>query len=91
MRQGGLILTAGRVRSKNKNEKKTRNPAALKSHHETHSNPTTVTTSRQRATNDVPRVRPYSPAFIDPGFLEIGLVHLSQSVKTTNLTHTQTE
>ena len=34
----------------------------------------------------VPRVRPHSPASIDPGFVEIGLVKLSQSVKTTNVT-----
>ena len=34
---------------------------------------------------------PYSPASVDPGFLEIGLVQLSQSVKTTNVTHTYTD
>ena len=38
-----------------------------------------------------PRVRPHSPASIDPGFVEIGLVQLSQSVKTTNVTHTLTD
>ena len=31
---------------------------------------------------------PYSPASIDPGFVKIGLVPLSQSVKTTNVTRT---
>ena len=37
----------------------------------------------------VPRVSPHSPASIDPGFVEISLVQLSQSVKTTNVfTHT---
>ena len=36
---------------------------------------------------NVPRVSPYSPASIDPGFVEIDLVQLSQSVKTTNVTH----
>ena len=38
----------------------------------------------------VPRVSPYSPDSIDPGFAEIGLVQLSQSVKTTKVTHTRT-
>ena len=33
----------------------------------------------------------HSPASIDPGFAEIGLVQLSQSVKTTNVTHTLTD
>ena len=36
----------------------------------------------------VPRVKPYSLDSIDPGFVELGLVQLSQSVKTTNVTHT---
>ena len=39
----------------------------------------------------VPRVSPYSPDSIDPGFVEIGLVQLSQSVKTMNATHTLTD
>ena len=55
------------------------------------SSPATATTSRRRATKHVPRVSPYSPASIDPGFVEIGLVQLSQSVKTTNVTHTLTD
>ena len=67
------------------------NPAAPKTHHEIHSIPATATTSRPRATKHVPRVRPYSPASIDPGFVEIDLVQLSQSVKTTNVTHTLTD
>ena len=50
----------------------------------------TATISRQRATKRVPRVSPYSPASIDPEFVEIGLVQLSQSVETTNVTHTRT-
>ena len=88
MRQGGLILAAGRVRSKKSNETKTRNLAAPKPHHEIHSNPATATTLRWPSTEHVPRVTPYSPASIDPGFVEIGLVQHSQSVKTTNVTHT---
>ena len=70
---------------------KTPSPAAPKTHHEIHSSPATVTTSRWRATKDVPRISPYSPASIDPQFVAIGLVQLSQSVKTTNVTHTQTD
>ena len=37
-----------------------------------------------------PRVSPYSPDSIDPELVEIGHVQLSQSVKTTNVTHTLT-
>ena len=72
-------------------EEKKRNPAAPKTNHEIHSSPATATTSRRHATKHVPRVRPYSPASIDPGFVEIGLVQLSQSVRTTNVTHKQTD
>ena len=67
---------------------KTRNPAAPKRHHEINNSPATATTSRRGATKHVPRVSPYLTASIDPGFVEIGLVQLSQSVKTTNVTHT---
>ena len=35
----------------------------------------------------VPRVSPHSAASIDPGSVEIGLVQLSQSLKTTNVAH----
>ena len=93
MRQGGLILAAGRVRSKKTKRKKKRNPDAPKTHHEIHSSPATATTSRRRAAKHDPRVSPYSPVLIDPGFEEIGLVQLSQSVKTTNVTdtHRQTD
>ena len=91
MRQGGLILAADRVRSKEKKRGKKKSVAPEihhENHHEIHSSPATATTSRRRATKHVPRVSPYSPASIDPGFVEIGLVQLSQSVKTTNATHT---
>ena len=54
-----------------------KNPAPPKKHHETHISPATATTSRRRAKNHVPRVSPYSPASIDNGFVEIGLVQLS--------------
>ena len=87
---------AGRVRSKkkkNRQKKKARiNPAAPKTHHEIHSIPATATTSIRRATKHVPRVNPYSPASIDPGFVEIGLAQLSQSSKNDECyTYTQTD
>ena len=92
MRQGGLILAAGRVRSKKKKKwgkkKIMKKSASPKTHYEIYRNPATATNSRRRATKHAPRVSPYSPASIDPGFVEIGLVQLSQSVKTTNVTHT---
>ena len=68
------------------------NLAPPKTQHEIHNSPVTATatTSRRRATKHVPRVSPYSPASINPGFVEIGLVQLSKSVKATNdVTHTQ--
>ena len=37
------------------------------------------------------RYSPYSPASIDFGFVEIGLVQLSQSEKKTNVPHTLTD
>ena len=79
------------VRRKKTNKKNEKNPASPKTHHETHISPATATTSRRRVKKHVPRVSPYSPASIDPGFVEIGLVQLSQSVKTTNVTHTLTD
>ena len=70
-------------------KKKTRrNPAASKTHHEVRRIPATATTSRLLATKHIPRVSPYSPASVDAVFVEIVLVQLSQSVKTTNVTHT---
>ena len=58
------------------------NIAAPKAHHKIHSNPATTTTSRRRA---------ILACFHRSGFVEIGLVQLAQSVKTTNVTHTQTQ
>ena len=100
MRQGGLILAAGRVRSKEKKIAKTKpekkknsekKSAAPRTHHEIHSSPATATTSRRRAMKHVLSIRPHSPASIDPGFVEVSLVHISQSAKTTSVTHTQTD
>ena len=76
-----------KIGGEKKNTKKSTPP---KTHHEIHSSPATATTSTRRATKHVTHVSPYSPASIDPGFVENGLVQLSQSVITTNVTHTQT-
>ena len=75
-------------RKKKSGEKSTKKFAPPKTHHESHSSPATATNSRQRATKHVPRVSPYSPACIDTGFVEVGLVQLAQSIKTTIVTHT---
>ena len=64
--------------------------AQPKTHHEIHGRPATATNSRRRAAKHVPRVSPHSPASIDPGFVTIGLVQPSQSVKTTNVTYRRT-
>ena len=84
MRQGVLILAAGRVRSKKKKRKESAPP---KTHHEIHSSPATGTTSRRFVTKNIPCLSPRSPASVDPGFVEIDLVQLSQTVKTTSVTH----
>ena len=74
------MLAASRVRSKkkiekNKNKLKSTPP---KTHHDIRSSPATATISRRSATRHIPRVSPYTPASIDPGFVEITLVQLSQ-------------
>ena len=89
MRQGVFILAAGRVRLK---EKRTRDKSRrTENTPRNHSSPATATTSRRRATKHVPHVSPYSHASIHPGLVEIGLVQLSQSVKTANVIHRQTD
>ena len=76
------------VRRKKPEKNKENKSAPPKTHHEIHSSPTTASNSRRYARKHVPRVSPYSRASIDPGFVEIGLVQLSQSVlKSTNVTH----
>ena len=69
------------VRRKKNEKKKTRNPAARKAHHGIYTNQVTATTSRRRAMKHVPHICPVSLDSIHPGFVEIGLVQLSQSVK----------
>ena len=71
---------------KKKNHKKSAPP---KAHHESQSSPATATISRRHVMKHVPRVCPHWPASIEPEFVENGLVQLSQSVKTTNVTHTR--
>ena len=75
-------------KSKKKHTKKSTPP---RTRHENHSSLATATNSRRRATKHVPRVSPYSPDSVDPGFVEIGLVQLSRSVETTNVTRTLTD
>ena len=83
------------MKKKDRKQKNTKKSAPPKTQHEIHSNPATATTSRRSATKYVSYVSPYSPASINTGFAEIGLVLLSQSVKTKNvklaLTGTQTD
>ena len=91
MRQCGLILAAGRVRSK-----KTKRKINTKSRR-TQSTPRNPQQPGDRdhleTACDVTRLMlsPYSPTYIDPGFVQIGLVQLSHSVKTMNVTHTLTD
>ena len=89
------MLAAARVRSERKNiseKKNMKNRASPKTHNESHSSPATATTSsRRHVMKHVPRVRPHSPASIDAEFVEIDLVQLSQSEKTTNVTHVHTD
>ena len=77
------------MRSKTKRKK--RSLAAPKTRDEIHSNPATATTSRRRAMQRIPRGSPYPPASKHPAYVEISLAQFSQSVKTTNMTHRQTE
>ena len=83
--QQAVCVRRKQIRKKKNQEKirPTPNP-----NHEIHTSPATATTSRLRATKHASCVSPYSLASIDPGFVEIGLVQLSQSEKTTNITHT---
>ena len=60
-----------------------------KKHLGVHRSPATACNSRRHAMKRVPCVGPYCPDSIDPGFVEIGLVQLSPSVKTTTVTHTR--
>ena len=93
--KAGVLRTCGKAvcvrRKKMPKKKSTKQSTSPKTHHEIHSSPATATTSRRLATKYVPRVSPYSPASIDPGFMETGLVQPSQSGKTTNGTHTLTQ
>ena len=76
---------------KNRKTKIKKKFAPPKTQHEIHSSTATATTSRRHAKNHVPRVSPYSPVSVDTGFVEIGLVQLSRSVKMAIVTHTLTD
>ena len=88
MTQGGLILSAGCVRSKKTERKQNTKSRRTQS---TPRNPQQPGDRDHLETAcDVTRLMlsPYSPTYIDPGFVQIGLVQLSHSVKTTNVTYT---
>ena len=76
------------AKKKKTGTKNTKRPVPPKTLHEIHSSPAIATASRRRATKHVPRVSPCSPASIDPGFLEIGLVQLSQNDECCTYTQT---
>ena len=81
MRQGGLILAAGRVRSKKKNiEKKKIRPTQNTPRHPQQPGDGDHLEPARDETRPT-RFCPYSPASIDPRFVEIDPVQLSQSVK----------
>ena len=73
-----------------KKTKNKRNPTTLITQHEIHRGPATATSSKRRAMKNFPRVSPYLHASIGPGFVEIDLVQLSQSVKTARPKYTCT-
>ena len=77
--------------NKSRQKKITKKSIPPRTHHESHSSPATTTTTRRHVMKHVPHVPPYSPVSIDLGFVEIGLVQLSQSVKTTNVSYTLTD
>ena len=77
-----------RRKQKNEKEKNTEKNSPPETRNEIPSSPASASNSRRHARKHVPRVSPYSPASIDSGFVEIGLVQLSQTTKTTNVTHT---
>ena len=87
MQQAVCAFKEKKVGKKIKHEKSHR----TKTHHEIRSSPATATTSRRRAKKHVLRVIPYSPVSINSGFVEIGLVQLSQSIKVTNVTHAHSD
>ena len=87
MQQAECVRRRKKIEKKNTGKKS----APPETHHEIHSRPSTASNSRRHARKHVSRVSPYSLASIDPEFVEIGLVQLSQSVKTTNVTHTLTD
>ena len=80
-----------RRKKKSKKQNTEKKSAPPETHHEIHSSPATASNSGRHARKHVPRVSPYSLVCIDPEFVEIDVVRLSQSIKTTDLTHTLTD
>ena len=85
------LSSSGNLYTFRKKKTRKKKSAPPKTHHEIHSSPATASISRRYTRKHVPRVSPYSLTFIDPVFVEIGHVQFSQSVKTTNATHRQTD
>ena len=92
MTQGGLILTAGRVGSKKKTTTKTRKFRTTENTTENTPQNPQQPGARDHLETVCDETRPTyqatSPASIDPGFVKIGHVQLSQSVKS-KATHTK--
>ena len=88
MRQGVLILAAGRVRSGKKKLKKSSKSRRTQNIPRNPQQPGDRNQLETACDDHVPRVSPYFPDSVDPGFVQIGLVQLSQLVKMTNVTHT---
>ena len=86
--QQAVCVRWGKKNGKKKNEKKS---APSKTHHEIHSSPATATASRRHETKHVPRVSLYSPASIDPGFVEIGLVQTALAIRNNDECYTYTD
>ena len=94
MRQDSLILAAGRVRSKKKKNRKTKNTKKKRPTQNTPRNPQQPGDRGHLCTarDETPPTRlPILARFHRSRFVEIVLVQLSQSVKTTNVTHTLTD
>ena len=73
------------------NKQTKKNLALPETHHYIHSRQATATTSRRCAKGHIRRVTLLSLASINPALVEVSLVQLSQSLKTTNVKNTPTD
>ena len=85
MRQGGLRLAAGRVRLNKKKHKQIRPTQNTPRNLQQPGNREQLGTALDETTLTISH---YSPASVESRFVEIGVLQLSQSVKTTNATRT---